>query len=77
MADDAPARRRVDVGFSGGQVLVLRMQEDAYRALLDALGKASEDARLHEVEAEDSRVTIDLRQVVYVRLDTEQHRVGF
>ena len=77
MAEEGAARRRVDVGFSGGQVLALRMQEDAYRGLLDALGKASEDARLHEVEAEDSRVTIDLRQVVYVRLDIEQHRVGF
>ncbi len=72
--DDKP--RRVDVGFSGRQVLALRMAEKPY----DSLRKALEDDRSdrwHVVETEDSDVTLDLSQVVYVRLDTEQHRVGF
>ena len=29
------------------------------------------------VRTEDSDVTVDLSQIVYVRLDTEQHKVGF
>jgi hypothetical protein len=66
--------RRVDIGFQGGSVLSLRVQEDNYRSLKDALGGQE---RWHEVESEDATVTIDLSQVIYVRLDTERDRVGF
>ena len=66
--------RRIDVGFQGGSVLSLRVQEDAYKALKDALGGSE---RWHELDSEDAAVTIDLSQVIYVRLDTERDRVGF
>ena len=66
--------RRVDVGFQGGSVLSLRVQEDEYKSLKDALGGSE---RWHEIESEDATVTIDLSQVIYVRLDTERDRVGF
>jgi hypothetical protein len=66
--------RRVDVGFQGGSVLSLRVTEDAYSSLKTALGGSE---RWHEVESEDATVTIDLPQVIYVRLDTERDRVGF
>lgn len=71
MAVDA---KRVDIGFSGGQVLPLRMQESVYEELRKAL---ADGADWHLVSSEDSDVSVDLRQVVYVRVDTEQHRVGF
>jgi hypothetical protein len=67
--------RRVDVGFAGGQVLALRLTEDAHGGLTRALH--DETARWHEVATEDSAVLVDLSQVVYVRLDTEQRGVGF
>jgi hypothetical protein len=67
--------RRVDVGFAGGQVLTLRLSDEARTALAQALN--DESARWHQVTTEDSNVLVDLTQVVYVRLDTEQHRVGF
>ncbi len=67
--------RRVDVGFSGGQVLSLRMSEEAYSALGDEVRTGSQG--WHEIEAEDSNVSVNLAQVVYVRLDTEHGRVGF
>jgi hypothetical protein len=67
--------KRVDVGFSGGQVLSLRMQDAAYRALGEEVRSGSQG--WHEIEAEDSNVSVNLGQVVYVRLDTEQQRVGF
>ena len=81
-AEDSTARerpRRVDLGFAGGQVLSLRLPEPVYSSLRRALedGEGGAGGRWHELEAEDSQVSIDLSQVVYVRLDTEQHRVGF
>ena len=68
--------RRVDIGFSGGQVLALRLQEAVYSGLRAALENDSGD-RWHQVKSEDSDVDIDLAQVVYIRLDTERHSVGF
>jgi hypothetical protein len=68
---------RVDIGFSGGQVLTVRMQESAYAELRKALGNGADGAGWHELKTEDSEISLHLSQVVYVRLDTEQHRVGF
>ncbi len=66
--------RRIDIGFQGGQVLSARVTDDEYEELLRALG---EDGRWHKLKTQDSEVTLDLPQVVYVRLDTEEHKVGF
>jgi hypothetical protein len=68
--------RRVDLGFSGGQVLSLRLKDDVYQALRKDL-ESDRSSRWHEVKSEDSDVSVDLSQVVYVRLDTERHSVGF
>ena len=73
MADNARFRR-VDIGFHAGGVVSLRVQQDAYDSLRKAMGG---DERWHEVESEDATVTLDLSQVIYVRLDTESGRVGF
>jgi hypothetical protein len=76
MAAEDDKARRVDVGFSGGQVLALRMARKPYEALRKAMEEDGAD-RWHLVGTEDSDVTLDLSQVVYLRLDTEQHKVGF
>jgi hypothetical protein len=68
--------RRIDIGFQGGQVLPVRVTQDAHDALKKALYDSGSD-RWFELETQDSDVHIDLSQVVYVRLDTEEHRVGF
>ena len=73
MADNTKFRR-VDIGFQAGPVLSLRLQEDAYKALRKALGGSE---RWHEVDSEEAAITLDLSQVIYVRLDTESGRVGF
>ncbi len=67
--------KRVDIGFSGGQVLSLRIPDAAYRSLGEEVRSGSQG--WHQLEAEDSDVSVNLGQVVYVRLDTEQQRVGF
>jgi hypothetical protein len=74
MPDNARATR-VDIGFSGGQVLSVRMLDSSYQDLLKELSKGSEG--WHELKTEDSELVLHLAQVVYVRLDTEQHKVGF
>jgi hypothetical protein len=68
--------RRVDVGFQGGQAIALRVTDEEYRKLREALTD-DRSGRWHEVKTQDSETTIDLAQVVYVRLETEEHKVGF
>jgi hypothetical protein len=68
--------KRIDIGFQGGQVLPVRVKTDEYESLRTALGNEKAD-RWFELKTQDSEVALDLAQVVYVRLDTEEHRVGF
>jgi hypothetical protein len=65
--------RRVSVGFQGGQVLALRVTEEQLEALYRALGSGG----WHELEAEDGPVRLDVGQVVYVRSEDSDARVGF
>jgi hypothetical protein len=68
--------KRVDVGFQGGQVLAVRVKVEDYDGMRKALGDDSAK-RWFELKTADSDISIDLSQVVYVRIDTEEQRVGF
>ena len=65
---------RLDIGFEGGQVLAIRVTSDEYAGLRKALEKGE---GWHELRTQDSDIAIDLDEVVYVRIDTEEHSVGF
>ena len=67
------AARRIGIGFQGGQVLALRVTDEQLRALNRALGTTG----WHEIDSEEGPVRLDLAQVVYVRAETEDLRVGF
>ncbi len=67
------ALRRISIGFAAGQVLALRVGEDQLKALYKAL----QDGGWHELESEDGPVRLYLGQVVYVRAEDEDSRVGF
>ena len=69
----SPSFRRVSVGFHGGQVLALRVSDDALDGLHGALGGGG----WHELATEDGPVRLDLNQVVYVRAEDDEQRVGF
>ena len=73
MADET---RRIDIGFQGGPVLPTRVKETSYNDLRKALSNERAD-RWFELETQDSKISIDLSQVVYVRIDNEEQRVGF
>jgi hypothetical protein len=64
---------RMSIGFKGGQVLALRVEQGA----LEALHKALSGGGWHQLEAEDGPVRLDLSQVHYVRTESEEPRVGF
>jgi hypothetical protein len=67
---------RIDIGFQGGQVLPARVTQAVYEGLSGAL-KDERSQRWFELETVDSKISIDLSQVVYVRIDTEAQHVGF
>jgi hypothetical protein len=72
---EAARMRRGAIGFAGGQVLSLRLSDEQLAELRKALQAGRE--RWHEVEAADGAVMLDLGQVVYVRVESDEHRVGF
>ena len=65
---------RVDIGFLGGQVLTVKLNETALKDLRSALDSGG---GWHDLEAEDGQVALDLGKVTYLRLDSGEHRVGF
>ncbi len=66
---------RLTIGFQGGLALPVRAEAKAADALRKALGKGG--GGWHELESEDGPVLLDLAQVVYVRTDVDEARVGF
>jgi hypothetical protein len=66
--------RRAAIGFQGGQVLSLRITEEKLTELRKALSNGD---GWREVEADDGAVVLDLAQVVYLRVESDEHRVGF
>jgi hypothetical protein len=65
---------RVDIGFVGGQVLSVRLEEDSLKGLRKSLER---EGGWHDLETDDGQVALDLGKVAYVRLDSGEHKVGF
>jgi hypothetical protein len=66
--------QKVTIGFAGGQVLAARVVARELESLSAALGAGS---GWHELPVEDGSVRIDLAQVAYLRVDSDEPRVGF
>jgi hypothetical protein len=66
---------RISIGFHGGQVLGVRVTAKELAALERALEKGGEG--WHELPVEDGNVRVDLSAVVYVRIESDEPRVGF
>jgi hypothetical protein len=65
---------RASIGFAGGQVLAVRVPTDALERLTAAL---ADERGWHELALDDGSVRLDLAQVAYVRVDSDEARVGF
>ena len=67
--------RKAAIGFAGGQVLALRLSESQLNDLRAVLKEGRD--RWSEVEAADGAVLVDVGQVVYLRVESDEHRIGF
>lgn len=67
------ALQRVTIGFTGTQVLGVRLEEAALDDLLQALTKGD----WHDLTVDDGTIRMNLSEVVYVRTNLDEHRVGF
>jgi hypothetical protein len=65
---------RASIGFAGGLVLAIRVSADSLGQLRDALAG---DRRIFDLELEDGSVAVDLSQVAYLRVESDEPRVGF
>jgi hypothetical protein len=68
------AAERVSIGFSGGQVVEVRLSDANLKDFRKALDKA---AGWSDLETEDGTVSVDLRQVVFVRHAAAPQSIGF
>jgi hypothetical protein len=71
--DTKDERHGVTLGFQGGGGLALRLTEKDAAALTAALA----GGEWHDVDDADGPVRINLSQVVYVRTEKDDVRVGF
>jgi len=67
------ALQRVTIGFTSSQTLGVRLDEPDLDALLEALSKGD----WYDVTVDDGTIRMNLSQVVYVRTNLDEHRVGF
>ena len=65
--------QKVEIGFEGGQVVSVRLAEDE----LKALRKQVEKGGWHDVKTEDGVLALYLGKVAFLRVDSDEHRVGF
>lgn len=65
---------KVSIGFSGGQVVEVRIDEDKLKKLRSELDEAD---GWSDLETQDGVVSIDLRQVVFIRGAAAAASIGF
>jgi hypothetical protein len=65
--------QRISIGFQASAPLALRVSDDQLASLNNALGGEG----WHVLEAEDGSVRLNLAHVLWVRTESDEHRVGF
>jgi hypothetical protein len=65
--------QKVEIGFEGGQVISVRLNDDE----LKELRKQVEKGGWHDVKTEDGVLALYMGKVSFLRIDSGQHRVGF
>ncbi|MEA2156357.1 MAG: hypothetical protein QOE11_2497 [Solirubrobacteraceae bacterium] len=67
------ALQRVSIGFTSPQMLAVRMEDEALDGLLQALRAGD----WHDLAVDGGTIRLNLSEVVYVRTELDEHRVGF
>ena len=71
------AAQAISIGFRGGQAVSARVSAEELERLRGALRGGEASARWHELRDEDGTLALDLSSVLYVRIESEEHHVGF
>lgn len=66
--------QRAEIGFSGGQVVSVRLEEKHLTELRDAV-TAGEG--WHDLETDDGTIALDLARVTFVRVAASPQTIGF
>jgi hypothetical protein len=66
--------KRVSIGFGGGQVAAVRLGEDQLERLRTAL---RQDDGWLELSSDDGDLLLDLRQIVFVKVEGSAATIGF
>ncbi len=69
----ATSSRQISIGFQASMPIAMRVKQEQLDALLGALGGEG----WHDVEGDDGTVRLNLANVLWVRAEREEHRVGF
>ncbi len=67
------SNRHISIGFQASMPIALRVSQEELDKLLGALGSDG----WHDVQGDDGAVRLNLANVLWVRADREEHRVGF
>ena len=73
MTSDRP--KRIALGFHAGGALSLRVNEGPLAELQRAL--TNNETVFREVETADGPVLVNLGQVIYLRVESDEQRIGF
>ena len=65
---------KIEIGFEGGQVVPVRLDEAELNGLRSALQKSDGS---HELNYEEGTLILDLGKVIFVRITSNATKVGF
>lgn len=65
--------KKVEIGFEGGQVLPLRIDEEQLRSLRAQV----EQGGWHDIETEEGTLSVYVGKIAFLRTAAGQQRVGF
>jgi hypothetical protein len=65
--------QRISIGFQASPPLATRVSDEELSKLQDALGSQG----WHSVDAEDGEIRLNLEHVLWLRVEKDEHRVGF
>jgi hypothetical protein len=65
---------KIEIGFEGGQVVPVRLDDDQLTGLRNALTGGE---KAHEVTYEEGTLYLDMAKVIFLRVTTNAAKVGF
>ena len=72
---DTERPRRIALGFHAGGALTLRLEPTVLEELRASLTNG--DTGWREIDSADGAVLVNLAQVIYLRVESDEQRIGF